>query len=115
MRLAFFSRSAGSALLGVFLLTSAPAQGQTGRLAAQAAPADVPFSAIVETIEFNDVSQETQKLVLDRIGVRPGDTLTVEARRRIARELRTVQKGMTFTYKSGAQLGTATLIISAEC
>ena len=75
----------------------------------------ISFSATVETIEFQGVSPETRKLVLDRIGVRPGDMLTAVTRQRIGRELGKVQKGLTFTYKAGTRPATAKLIISADC
>lgn len=75
----------------------------------------VPVSAVVETIEFKNVSPQIRKVVLDRIGVRVGDKLSSEARQRIGRELGKVQKGMTFTYKTGSTEGTAQLIISGDC
>lgn len=75
----------------------------------------VPPSAVVETIEFKDVSPQMQKVVLDRIGIRIGDVLSGEARQRIGRELGKVRKGMTFTYKAGSKQGTAQLIISGDC
>jgi hypothetical protein len=115
MKLTFFNWSAASLLLCSLLVSPALPQHTNWRLAPQSRPGEIPFSAVVETIEFKDVSQETQKLVLDRIGVRQGDMLTVEVRHRIGRELGRIQKGLTFTYKSGAKPLTARLIISADC
>ena len=99
-------RFAAAALLGASLLSPTFAQGPR---------ADVPFFAIVETIEFKDMSQQQQKLVLERIGLRVGDMLTADARQRIGLEIGKIQKGSTFTYKAGSKPGTAKLIISAEC
>jgi outer membrane protein assembly factor BamA len=82
---------------------------------AQSRPDVVPTSAVVETIEFRNVPPERQRLVLDHIGVRVGDTLNGEARQRIARELGKLNKGMTFTYTTGSAEGGAKLIISPDC
>lgn len=101
-----YARAAICALLGLSCLASAFAQSR---------PMDVPLTAIVETIEFQDVAVDKQQLILDRIGVRVGDRLNGETRQRIGRELGRVQKGMTFTYKPGSKWGTAKLIISADC
>ena len=75
----------------------------------------VPFTASVESIEFKDITQDQQIVLLDRIGVRVGDKLTAETRQRIGRELGKLQKGMTFTYKQGSRSGTAKVIISPDC
>ena len=104
-----------SSLLCTLLLCPALAQRPGGAVSAQSRPAYVPLSAVIEEIEFKSVSAELQKAALDRIGVRVGDTLNVEARQRIGRELGKVQQGMTFTYRTGAKPGTAKLIISADC
>jgi len=111
MKIATFTRCAASALLSAALLV--PAFGQVR--ATQSSAIDVPYSAVVETIEFKDVTAAQQKLVLERIGVRVGDKLDVEARHRIGRELGKVQKGLVFSYKAGSRSGTATLIISSDC
>jgi hypothetical protein len=81
----------------------------------QSSSVEVPFSAVVETIEFKDVSQQEQKLILDHIGVRVGDKLTAEVRQLIGRELGKIHKGMTFTYKPGSTSGRCKLVISADC
>ena len=104
-----------SSLLCTLLLCPALAQRPTGAVSTQSQPSYVPLSAVIEAIEFKSVSPELQKSALDRIGVRVGDTLNVEARQRIGRELGKVQQGMTFTYRPGAKPGTAKLIISADC
>jgi len=104
-----------SSLLCTLLLYPALAQRPAGPASTQTRAAYVPLSAVIETIEFKSVSPELQKVTLERIGVRPGDTLNGEARQRIGRELGKVQQGMTFTYTPGAKPGTAKLIISADC
>lgn len=75
--------------------------------------------AVVETIRFEGVAEARQAAILERIGVREGDTLSAETRQRIGRELNRGEKagqtGMTFTYKPGSRPGTATLVISAGC
>jgi len=86
-----------------------------GILLLPASAAEVPFSAVVETIEFKAVSPDVQKLVAGQIGVRPGDMLTAEARQRIGSGLRKVRKGLTFTYRSGSKPATAKVIISGDC
>jgi hypothetical protein len=115
MKLASFKSFGVASLLCAIILVPAVAQKPGGTLSAQSRRADVPFSAVIEAIEFNGVSAEMQKAALDRIGLRVGDMLTGEARQRIGRELNKVQKGMTFTYTPGRNSGTAKLIISADC
>ncbi|MBK5291509.1 MAG: hypothetical protein JJE04_07540 [Acidobacteriia bacterium] len=115
MQFATFTRCAASILFCVSLLVPAFAQRPAEGRSTQSQPVEVPFFAVVETIEFKDVPQEEQKLVLDRIGVRVGDMLTVEVRHRIGREIGKIRKGMTFTYKAGSAWGTVKLVISADC
>ena len=114
VKLTFFG-SLAFFLLCAFLLIPAFAQRPAGTVSTQSVPTYVPFSAVIETIEFKEVSSELQKVVLDRIGVRVGDVLTSESRQRIGRELGKVRNGMTFTYKPGSKFGTAKLIISGDC
>lgn len=114
MTLLLCGRSVASVLLCSVLLVPALAQAPK-HMPAEPQANDVSFSAVVETIEFKGVSPELQKVVLDRIGVRQGDRLTVDARHRIGRELGKVQSGLTFTYKAGSRPATAKLIISADC
>ena len=75
--------------------------------------------AVIETIQFEGVDEAKRAAVLERIGVRAGDTLSVEARPRIGRELNKGEKvganGLTFTYRPGSRPGTATLVISSGC
>jgi len=82
-------------------------------------PSYVSPSAVIETIQFEGVDGDRQAAVLERIGVRQGDTLSVEARQRIGRELNKGEKagasGLTFTYRPGSRPGTATLVISSGC
>ena len=84
-------------------------------LGAQTARHEVPFNAVVESIEFKNLAPATQQMILDRIGLRRGDALTVEARHRIGRELGSIGKGLTFRYKSGSKPGTAKVIIDGDC
>jgi hypothetical protein len=83
--------------------------------ASSIARAEVPFSAVIEKVEFSGVSAETQKLIEQRIGGLRGDKLTAETRQRVGRELNRIHKSLTFTYKSGATPATAKLIISGDC
>jgi outer membrane protein assembly factor BamA len=115
MSFAYCSRFAPASLLCAVLAGPALTQGLDRTLAPATVSSNVPFSAVVEAIEFKGVSEGTRKLVLDRIGVRPGDILTVAARHRIGRELGNIQKGLTFTYKSGSRRATTKLTISADC
>jgi hypothetical protein len=113
MKLVSFSRCAAATLFGTSLLT--PAFAQSPAAGRQPQSVEVPLFAVVETIDFKDVSKEQQKLILDRIGVRVGGMLTADTRQRIGRELGKIQKGMTFTYKTGSKWNTAKLVISADC
>lgn len=88
--------------------------------AAAASPAFVPVDAVIDSIRFeNNVPADKQTAILSRIGIRVGDTLSIEARQRIGRELNRGEKagspGFTFSYKPGARIGTVTLTISADC
>ena len=97
-------------LLSVSVLVPASAQDP-----APSQPFRIPVSAVIESIDFENVTPANQKLVLDRIGVRAGDELTVEVRHRIGGEIGKVQKGMTFTYKAGSKWGAVKLIIQGDC
>ncbi len=114
MRVMLLGRYAVSTLL-CSVLGVALAQDLNRDRAAKPRPNDVPFSALVETIEFTNVPLETRALIVNRIGVRPGDALTAETRHRIARELGKAGKGLTFTYRPGSKPGAAKLIISGDC
>jgi hypothetical protein len=115
MKSVSFRSLGASSLLCALLLCPALGQSPAGAVSAQSRQGYVPLFAVIEAIEFNGVSPELQKVTLDRIGMRVGDTLNGEARQRIARELGKVRQGMTFTYRPGAKPGTAKLIISADC
>ncbi len=115
MKLTSVNTCIAATLLCSSLLVPAFSQGHSTVRPAQSPTVEVPFFAVVESIEFKDVSREQQKLVLDRIGVRVGDVLSVEVRHRIGRELGQVGKGMTFKYVAGSKPDTAKLIISADC
>jgi len=82
-------------------------------------PAYVAPESVIETIQFDGVAGPKQAAILERIGVRTGDALSVETRQRIGRELnkgeKVGQSGMTFTYKQGSRPGTAVLVISSGC
>jgi outer membrane protein assembly factor BamA len=88
--------------------------------AEKARPAEVAFDAVIETIQFENVPAARQKLVLERLGVRVGDALSIDARHQIGRALRTAQSSvaeqpLTFTYTPGTRHGVAKLIITAGC
>ncbi len=88
--------------------------------AEQSSPLDVSYDAVIETIQFTDVSEARQKQVLGSLGVRVRDRLTIEARHRIGRALGAAQgsvaeKRLTFTYTPGATFGMAKLLINAGC
>ena len=98
-------------MLGLALVTLAAVSGWA---------VEVSFEAVIETIQFDDVSEARQKLVLGSLGVRVGDRLSVEARQRIGRALGAAQgsvaeKRLTFTYAPGAKCGTVKLLINAGC
>jgi hypothetical protein len=103
-----------SSVAALFLCT-ALAQSPAAKAPAHSAASEVSYSSTIETIEFKDVPKSERRAILDRIGVRIGDQLSVDARHRIGRELRSIQKGMTFMYRSGTKLGTAKLIITGDC
>jgi outer membrane protein assembly factor BamA len=88
-------------------------------LGALFAQGPVSTTAVIETIQFDGVAGPKQAAILERIGVRTGDALSVETRQRIGRELnkgeKVGQSGMTFTYKPGSRPGTAVLVISSGC
>lgn len=79
MKLASLRSLGASSLLGALLLCPALAQRPANTVSAHSRPVYLPLSAVIEAIEFNGVSPELQKVTLDRIGVRVGDTLTGEA------------------------------------
>lgn len=98
-------------MLGLALVTLAAVSGWA---------VEVSFEAVIETIQFDDVSEARQKLVLGSLGVRVGDRLSVEARHRIGRALGAAQgsvaeKRLTFTCTPGAKYGTAKVLIDAGC
>jgi len=115
MNLASINSCAAASLLCASLLVPAFSQERSTVRPAQARTVEVPYFAVVESIEFKDVSREQQKLVLDRIGVRVGDVLSVEVRHRIGRELGQVRKGMTFRFEAGSKPDSVRLLISADC
>ena len=106
----------GMKILGLALITQAAVSGWAER----SKPLAVSYDAVIETIQFTDVSEVRQKQVLSSLGVRVGDRLTVEARHRIGLALGAAQssvaeKRFTFTYTPGAKWGTAKLLINAGC
>jgi hypothetical protein len=73
------------------------------------------FDPIVESIDVVDVPAEVRDLVLTRIGVRVGETLTVADKQRIGEEIGRVRGGMTFSYTLGTAPGTVKLRIDPSC
>ena len=100
MKSLFLVRVVAAVLLS--MMTEMPALGQGA----------VPFTAVVASIEWRDVGAKDRAAILARIGVGRGDVLSIEARQRMGREL---GKNLVFSYKPGAEPGTAILVISADC
>jgi len=79
----------------------------------------VSSMAEIELIEFEGLNETQQKTISSRLPVRAGDILSVEARHRIAGELRVIGKEfgktLTFSYKPGSKFATARLRISDGC
>ena len=66
-------------ILGLALVTLAAASGW----AEQSKPLAVSYDAVIQTIQFTNVSEVRQKQVISSLGVRVGDRFTVQARQRI--------------------------------
>jgi outer membrane protein assembly factor BamA len=88
-------------------------------LAALALPAaaqhQMTASPMIESVDFEGLTDAQQKLVTSRLTVRRGDLLSTDAKQRVARELQAIGLDLTFSYKAGARYGTARLKISAGC
>ena len=95
-----------------FLNVPAAAQGRSSAMQISAVPT-------IEDITFQGLNDAEQAMILKRIALRNGDVLSVDARRRIAEELRAtgteLGKTLTFSYKPGSKSGTAKLSISNGC
>ena len=76
---------------------------------------EVPFTAVVESIEFHGLDYTQQQTIRERIGVREGYRLDPQTRSRIGLELGKFQKNYTFSYQPGSKIGTAKLIITPGC
>lgn len=105
MTIARFARLITSVLISTLLVVPVAAQNQKKQTAISA-------NAVIESIEFEGVAPAQQRVVIERIGVRVGQVLTPDVMHRIGRGL---EKGMTFSYKAGSRLGSARLVISADC
>ena len=83
------------------------------------AQSPVPTTAQIESIRFEGIPAAEQQPILDRIDVRPGDTLSPETRHRIGRQLNrnlpAGSEGYTFTYRPGSRPATAILILNKGC
>jgi hypothetical protein len=79
----------------------------------------VSTQARVESIAFEALDAAQQASIRARLSIQVGDTLSVEARHRLAQELAAAGKGvgkpLTFSYKPGTKSGTAMLKISGDC
>jgi outer membrane protein assembly factor BamA len=104
MTIARFARLITSVLISTLLVVPVAAQNQKKQTAIS--------NAVIESIEFEGVAPAQQRVVIERIGVRVGQVLTPDVMHRIGRGL---EKGMTFSYKAGSRLGSARLVISADC
>lgn len=71
----------------------------------------VPVDAVIEKVDFEEVQLLDQALILGRIGIRPGDTLTTERVAQIPARLRTLAKPPAFGYKAGSKPGFVILSI----
>jgi len=74
-----------------------------------------PTGAVVEKVVFEGVLPFEQGLVLDRIGVKPGDVLTSSKIERIARQLLTLRVPHSPSYQEGTKPGRVVLSIGAGC
>jgi hypothetical protein len=79
---------------------------------------------VIEAVVFDGVAMSEQRSILDRIGVRVGDVLGVEARQRIGRHLNVLgdartfsfsNEGLTFSDRPGSKPGKVILVIAAGC
>jgi hypothetical protein len=105
------------ALAGSMLLFAGPAS-------AQGANPPVAGEPVIETIAFDGVPLAEHQAILDRIGLRAGDRLTVPARHRIGRRLNVLgdartfsytNEGLTFSDRPGSKPGRVILVIAAGC
>lgn len=105
--------SFAAVVFGLALLT-VPASTQS-----RAAEIQIPANPAVETISFEGLSAEQQGVILRRISLRAGDTLSAEARQRVAGELsaigRELGKTLTFSYKRGTKFTSVKFVISDGC
>ncbi len=72
----------------------------------------IPVDAVIEKISFEGVGLLDQALILGRIDIQPGDTLTIERVERIPARLKTLVKPHAFAYKAGSKPGRVVLSIS---
>ncbi len=75
----------------------------------------VPTGAVIEKVVFENVLPFERGLVLDRIGVKPGDILTTSTIERIAHQLQTLRVPRGFSYQEGSAPGRIVLAIGAGC
>ena len=100
------------AVVAAFGLLATPA------LAGVAAPKPsqaVPTGSVIEKVVFEGVLPFEQGLVLDRIGVKPGDVLTSRTIERMGRQLLTLRVPRSFSYQAGTKPGHIVLSIGAGC
>ena len=74
-----------------------------------------PTGAVIERVVFDGVLPFEQGIVLDRIGVKPGDILTSSKIQRIARQLQTLRAPHGVSYQEGTKPGRIVLSIGAGC
>ncbi len=80
-----------------------------------AAQSQITASPMVESVDYEGLTEAQQKVVATRLTVRRGDLLSADAKQRVARDLKALGLDLTFSYKPGARYGTARLKISAGC
>jgi hypothetical protein len=72
---------------------------------------EIPVRPVIEAIAVEGVSEATTRAILDRIGLRVGDDLTIESRHQLGKQLGVIDKNLTFSYTHGTKSGTVRLRI----
>ena len=80
-----------------------------------AAQNQMTASPMIESVDFEGLTDAQQKLVANSLTIRRGDLLSADAKQKVARDLKASGLELTFSYKAGSRYGTARLKISAGC
>ena len=73
--------------------------------------ARIPAGSIIDRVDFEGVLVFERGIILDRIGVKPGDVLTSERVEAIASRMRTLRTPHGFAYKPADRPGRVVLSI----